>query len=254
MKNFKVLILLTLFAFPFISHAHNHQSQNSHNFYIEPLFGVGLIQTYEVDNVGETSSDKGTSDCDIDRGSSFNKGLRLGYRYQNWFGGIQFNRSFSTSADLEQRAIDKDNNLDTTGATKIDTRRTDIGIFLGRHFMNRYSLWLGYMFDSKLKATNSGTLELELPGGAVDVKYDKGTMIEGKTFLLGAGWRAHRYLQVNLEIMLSSIDENNYFIDAYNTAITDAFPMLENAKQTSHSGTMRQILLSVSVPYDFFSF
>jgi len=137
-------------------------------------------------------------------------GARLGYDVLGLMGGISFNHAFYTLKEENSGA-----------STETDSKRNDIGIFIGYNLPLILRAWLGYSFS--VKETLSASED-----------YKSGSAVE-----LGVGYTALPFLSINLEIKSFTYTTNHSA-----TAGTD----------TTYSPNVKtsELVLSVGAPLNFF--
>ena len=107
-------------------------------------------------------------------------GARLGYDVLGLMGGISYNHAFYTLKEEKSGA-----------STETDSKRNEMGIFIGYNAPLIFRAWLGYSFSVKETVSASGD-------------YKKGSAVE-----IGAGYTAMPFLSVNLEIKSFTYATNN---------------------------------------------
>ena len=137
-------------------------------------------------------------------------GARLGYDVLGLMGGISFNHAFYTLKEENSGA-----------STETDSKRNDIGIFIGYNAPLILRAWLGYLFSVKETVSASGD-------------YKKGSAVE-----LGFGYTALPFLSINLEIKSFTYTNNHSTISGMDTTYS---PKLKTS----------ELVLSVGTPFNFF--
>ena len=198
MKNTRALLLVSgLIAFSSVGHA---------GLLIEPHIGYNI--TGSTSSKSLTVSNATGTYSDSYHGPQY--GARLGYQYLGLMGGFSYNHASYT--------LKKVNNAT---ATSVDSKRNDMGVFVGFNAPILFRAWLGYSFSVKETKTTSGD-------------YDKGSATE-----LGLGFTGLPFLSINLEYKM--IDYKTFHNDSAGTDST-----------YSPNRKTNEVVLSVSAPLNFF--
>jgi hypothetical protein len=170
---------------------------------IEPHIGYNLSSSTTINTI-------------VSKYSGVQYGARLGAQYFGVMGGFAYNHStYKLKTTIPSLAITDE---------PTDSKKDDLGIFVGYSAPILLRAWIGYYFSSKQTATSTSTL------------YTTGDYLSGKTTEFGVGFTGLPFLSLNLVYRMVTLDKS---YDVATGVTSDQDPKF----------SPKEIVLGVSFPF-----
>ena len=153
------------------------------SFLIEPHFG------YNLSGSGTTGS--GTTASEF-KYTGVQYGLRAGYQYLGFMGGLAYNRSnYVWKLSTSQLTPTINTNYEDSFT------RNEVGLFLGYQFPIFFRLWGAYYFTNTAEDVDTTHSTISIAGAMPDL-YPTGYQFKGNTKELGIGYTGLPFVSINL--------------------------------------------------------